>query len=53
MDQEQGKQVKAVFVKNLPPNTLTRIERYLGLGMANRIGPAHAGPLSQALVKGA
>jgi exodeoxyribonuclease V alpha subunit len=51
-DREHGRQFRAVFVKIVPPNTLSGIERYLGSGMVKGIGPVYASRLVSAFGTG-
>lgn len=41
-DRNHGKQFKAHFIKSLPPDTLEGIEKYLGSGLIQGIGPYFA-----------
>lgn len=47
-DREHGLQLKADFLKVVPPSTLEGIEKYLGSGMVKGIGPHFAKKLVQA-----
>jgi exodeoxyribonuclease V alpha subunit len=47
-DREHGLQLKADFLKVVPPSTLEGIEKYLGSGMVKSIGPHFAKKLVQA-----
>src|SRR5262252_7313356 len=41
-DREHGLQLKATVLRTVPPNTKDGIEKYLGSGMVNGIGPVFA-----------
>lgn len=47
-DKNYGLQFKASFIKNLPPNSLKGIEKYLGSGLIKGIGPVYAKKLVDA-----
>ncbi len=42
IDKEHGRQLKAVHLKTMPPNTREGMEKYLGSGMVKGIGPVYA-----------
>jgi exodeoxyribonuclease V alpha subunit len=47
-DRTHGVQLRARFLKTMPPTTTEGIEKYLGSGMIRGIGPAYARKLLRA-----